>query len=61
MNIYIAYIIQIGGGEVKSHEEFSIKANSRAEAWDNAISMAFNDLFATNKMIVLVDDDTDMF
>ena len=61
MNIYIAYIIQIGDGEVKSHEEFSIKANSSAEAWDTAIFMAFSDLFASNKMIVLTNDGDDIF
>jgi hypothetical protein len=53
MKIFKAYIIEIGQGQIKSYEQFSIKANSRKVAWDNAILIAFPHLLSSGKMVVL--------
>ncbi len=53
MKIYDAFIINIGNGDIGTYEQFVIKASSKAAAWDNAVSIAFSDLFATGKMIIV--------
>ena len=56
MNRYLAYIIDVGLGEVGMYDEIAIDANNRAEAWDKAMAEAFTDLLNLNKMIILIDD-----
>ncbi|WP_294961466.1 hypothetical protein [Sulfurimonas sp.] len=57
MKIFTAKVIDVSRGKIGLTEQFVIKTNSKARAWEEAILIAFTDLFSTGKMITIQEQE----
>ena len=59
VKIFNAYIVEVGSGKVDVFENFehiAIKAKSKDKAWEQALHIAFDNLFSSGKMVVVEEE-----
>lgn len=56
MTMYIATIYTLEKGKIIDYEDISIEAHSKESAWERALFIAFDNLFASKKMVYIIEE-----